>query len=218
MDLAEIKIYRMTHIANIPHILQHGITHSNSPNYNPKFIPIGDISLINTRNNKTVTVDNNNNFDSSKTTITLGDYIPFYFGLKMPMLYVIQNSGNFIVSSTSPEKIIYLACNVSQIITGQKKFFFSDGHATDNLTTFYDKSKINDLPQIIDWSAVNASYWGGQENLIVKWKKQAEFLVSEDIAPDSVVEFVCYNNATKNELIALGVIENRIIVKSNAYY
>lgn len=40
----------MTHIENIPHILRYGITHADSAYANPSFIPIGDGSLIQTRN------------------------------------------------------------------------------------------------------------------------------------------------------------------------
>ena len=42
-------IYRMTHIDNIPHILQYGITHKSSPNSNPCYKTIGDIDIINKR-------------------------------------------------------------------------------------------------------------------------------------------------------------------------
>ncbi len=34
MELGKISVYRMTHIENIPHILQFGITHKSSPNAN----------------------------------------------------------------------------------------------------------------------------------------------------------------------------------------
>ncbi|MFN0187492.1 MAG: DarT ssDNA thymidine ADP-ribosyltransferase family protein [Bacteroidia bacterium] len=42
LELNEIYLYRITHIENIPHILQHGITHLSSPNTNPNFVPIGE--------------------------------------------------------------------------------------------------------------------------------------------------------------------------------
>jgi hypothetical protein len=50
-DFNKIYLYRMIHVDNIPHILQHGITHSTSANANPNFVPIGDGGLIATRNN-----------------------------------------------------------------------------------------------------------------------------------------------------------------------
>jgi hypothetical protein len=39
-DLNKIYLYRMMHIANVPHILVHGITHRTSANANPNFTPI----------------------------------------------------------------------------------------------------------------------------------------------------------------------------------
>ena len=218
MDLAEIKVYRMTHIDNIEHILQYGITHRNSPNHNPDYIAIGDISLINTRDTKQVTVDNGDFLNMDSDTITLGDFIPFYFGIKMPMLYVIQNGGNFVTKSTPASKIVYMVCSINKIINHHEDYFFSDGHATDNLTSFYDKTKINELPDIIDWNAIRASYWGGQDNLNVKRKKQAEFLVSGDVASKHIIGFGCYNINAKNKLVDLGINEDKIKVIPNAYY
>ncbi len=218
MDLAEIKVYRMTHIDNIEHILQNGITHRNSPNHNQNYITIGDISLINTRDTKQVTVDNGDFLDFDASTITLGDFIPFYFGVKMPMLFVIQNGGNFVITSTPASKIVYMVCPVSRIIKKYENYYFSDGHATDNLTSFYNKTRINDLSKIIEWNAVKASYWGGQDNLNVKRKKQAEFLVSDDVEPNLIFGFGCYNDVAKNKLIGFGIKEEKIKVIPNAYY
>lgn len=218
MELAEVKVYRMTHIDNIEHILQYGITHKNSPNHNPNYISIGDVSLINTRDHKQITVDNGDFLDFNASTITLGDFIPFYFGVKMPMLYVIQNGGNFVTKSTPPSEIIYLACSVREIMKQHEEYYFSDGHATDNLTSFYDKTKISALTEIVDWNAVRASYWGGQENLNIKRKKQAEFLVSEDLAPNLIIGFGCYNDSTRKRLIDFGIKEDKIKIIPNAYY
>jgi hypothetical protein len=65
----------MIHFQNIPHILKNGITHSSSANANHNFVPIGDASLISTRNSFLLNNDKH-----------LGDYIPFYFGTRRPML------------------------------------------------------------------------------------------------------------------------------------
>lgn len=218
MDLAEIYVYRITHIDNIPHILQYGITHKNSPNRNPKFVSVGDESLISTREKKQIAVDNGDYLAFETFNITLGDFIPFYFGVKMPMLYVIQNGGNFVINPTPPTNIIYMACSLNKIIKSQKYFYFSDGHATDNLTTFFDKNKIADLPNIVDWNSVKASYWGGQDNLNIKRKKQAEFLVSDDIPTNLIFGFGCYDEVAKNKLIDFGIKEKDIKLIPNAYY
>ena len=119
--------------------------------------------------------------------ITLGDYTPFYFGVKMPMLYVAQNGGNFVEKATSSGDIVYLICCLKSIISSGNTFYFTDGHATDNYTTFYDRSRLDKLVKIVDWSAVKSQYWGGVENLNVKRKKQAELLVHGDIAPEHII-------------------------------
>ena len=97
-------------------------------------------------------------------------------------------------------------------------YYFSDGHATDMLTSFYDETKIDELVNIIDWTAIITSYWGGTENLNIKRKKQAEFLISGDLSPDFIIGFGCNSNETKNRLIQMGIAEDKIKVIPNAYY
>jgi len=219
VELNKVILYRITHIENIPYILQFGITHRNSQNRNPNFKNIGDISLIDTRTKKSILVDNGDfNKISGLTSIPLGDYIPFYFGVRMPMLYVAQHGGNFVEQATPPSDIIYLACSISKIVSSKIDFLFTDGHATDMLTSFYDASKINELVEIIDWEAVKSLYWGGNENLNIKRKKQAEFLVLGDLPPDFVIGFGCYNENAKSRLISFGIDEGKIKVIPNAYF
>lgn len=217
MSLDNINLYRITHIDNLPHILTHGITGKNSVNANPNFISIGDASLIATRAGKSVHVTDGNSFGIFPTII-LGDYIPFYFGVRMPMLYVIQNGGNFVNNATPPQNIIYLVCSLQFIINLGITYYFCDGHATDSFTTFYSSAKIIDLQQIIDWDAVKEPYWGGDGNLNIKRKKQAEFLVLEDIVPSCLVGYVCYNEQAKSRLLVYGIREDKIKIMPNCYY
>ena len=208
----------MIHVGNIKHILDNGITHRNSQNSNPDFISIGDISLIDHRSNRTVIVDNGDFENSSSQTITLGDFIPFYFGVKMPMLYIMQGGGNAVQKATPPQDIIYIACSISKIIEAGNTYYFSDGHATTNLTTFHDATMTNSLTKIIAWDAIRAPYWGGSENLNLKRKKQAEFLVQGDLPVNTIIGYGCQNDDAKQFLINLGVSEKRIKVIPKAYY
>jgi ssDNA thymidine ADP-ribosyltransferase, DarT len=216
--LEEVKLYRITHIKNIPHILRNGITHRHSANCNPDFINIGDRSLIDTRSNKHVLVDNGDISNPNTTTIVLGEFIPFYFGVKMPMLYVIQNGGNFVEKATLPKDIVYIVCSVIEIIKNGYNFYFTDGHATDNLTTFYDRNRINYLPSIIDWNSIRSSYWGGNDNLNIKRKKQAEFLISNEIDPKCIIGFGCFNEISRKTLIDLSVESEIVKIIPQAYY
>lgn len=201
----------MTHVENIPHILQYGVVHHSSPNRNQNFVSIGDKSLIDFRSTKTVLVRGK--------SIILGDFIPFYFGVRMPMLYVIQIGGNYVEKARKAEEIVYVVVPLKRIVEHNFLYYFSDGHATDGLTTFYEAVDINKLPSIIDWKAVKSKYWSGDGiPTDIKRRKQAELLVKEDIPPEYIIGFVCYNDKAKNQLVSFGVEEQRIKVFPNAYY
>ena len=215
MDLSQIYIYRMTHIENVPHILKHGITHKNSPHANSDYVAIGDNSLIDARATKSVNISNGNR-SQSFGNITLGDFIPFYFGVRMPMLFVIQRGLNG-VKMVSPENVVYITCKLSDIIQSGITCYFSDRHAIDAFALFYDLQKITNLPTIINWEAVKSSYWGGEENLETKKQKEAEFLVADDIPPQYLYGFVCYNETAKQRLIEFSV-DKKIKVYPQAYY
>ena len=205
----------MTHIENITHILKNGITNKKSPNAKPDYISIGDISLIDTRSTRIVNISNGNRSESHGT-IVLGDFIPFYFGVRMPMLYVMQHGGNYVEKATPPQNIVYVVCKVSDIILSGVNFYFSDGHATDNLSLFYDSSKVDNLPIIIDENAIKAKFWN--DNLDIKRKKQAEFLVANDISSNFLTGFVCYNEIAKQRLIDMNINSEKIKIYPQAYY
>lgn len=164
----------MTHIENIPHILQYGITHHHSPNANSHYRSIGDRSLIDFRANKEINI--------GSECIVLGDYIPFYFGIRMPMLYVIQHGGNCVPQATKAEEIVYVVVSLAQIIEDEK-------------------------------------IWSGENiDRDLKRRKQAEFLVKNDIPPEYIIGYVCYNQSSKERMINWKIPENIIKVFPQAYY
>lgn len=196
----------MTHIANVPHILAHGITHKHSAGANTAFTPIGDPSLIASRNS--FVLDNGR---------TLGEYIPFYFGTRMPMLFVIQNGFNG-VPSVNPEEIVYCVSSVGKIAEIDQDFVFTDGHAVDSFSSQYYKRDIEKIDEILDMSAIKAKYWKDEKDLDLKRRKEAEFLVLGDIPFTAVLGFVVFNERAKNTLKANGVIENKIHINGNSYF
>lgn len=171
MPLSNVYIYRMVHIDNVPHILQNGITHKTSPNANSNYAPIGDSSIIISRNGRTISVKT---ASGQIKNIIIGDFIPFYFGYRTPMLYVIQKGFNS-VTPQSPENIIYLVCNVQGIIDAKLEFYFTDGHAIDSLSTCYDKSFAGNIKNLVDIRATKLSDWTQDRD--DKRKKEAEFLI-----------------------------------------
>lgn len=192
----------MTHIENIPHILQNGITHSTSPNANPDFVPIGDSSLISTRSSFLL---NNGRL--------LGDYIPFYFGYRTPMLVKMQKGYEIL-----PENIVYCVSSVQKMIDLGLDFVFTDGHAIEKLSFQYTISDIQNIDSLIDKNAIKSKYWKDENDLDLKRRKEAEFLVLGNIAPDGVLGYVTYNENTKKRLIDFGADASKVVVKPKYYF
>lgn len=201
----------MTHIANIPHILLHGITSKSSRNANPDYVSIGDSSLIANREHTSLTVNNKD--------VNIGNYIPFYFWLKMPMLYVIQHGYNYVPNPVKAEDIVYIVVSLTDLTSSGKEYYFTDGHAKDKLSKVYDATAIKDIENILDWDAIRAEKWSGDGiDTEVKRKKQAEFLYSDDIKPELIVGYACYNELAKNKLTTFGVQESLIKIFPKFYY
>ncbi|MFZ6664109.1 type II toxin-antitoxin system toxin DNA ADP-ribosyl transferase DarT [Peijinzhouia sedimentorum] len=196
----------MIHIENIPHILEYGITHSTSRNANPNFVPIGDKSLITTRNDFKL---NNSR--------QLGEYIPFYFGVRTPMLYVVQNGFNM-VAPTPAENIVYCVSSVQKIINMQLEFVFTDGHAVDSFSSQYTVGDIQNIDTILDMNAINAKYWRDENDLDKKRRKEAEFLVLGDINKEAILGFYTYNEKAKNCLIKFGANSDNIHIRPIYYF
>ena len=196
----------MTHIENIPHIYQYGITHIDSPNANSTYVPIGDNSIISRRNDLVVPDGRN-----------LGEFIPFYFGTCMPMLYVIQKGFNG-VRATAAGEIVYCITSAQQIISHHLDFLFTDGHAVDSFSSFFSLSDINNIDHIIDQKAIKKKYWKDENDLDLKRRKEAEFLVGNDIPNAAILGFAVYDEAAKIRLIGFGIDSMKIIVEKGFYF
>lgn len=72
--------YRITHIQNLPLILENGIVNKNHSDADGNYIEIGNPEIINVRSTTQVRIDGYG---------VIGDYVPFYFTPKSIMLYNI---------------------------------------------------------------------------------------------------------------------------------
>lgn len=205
-DFSKIYLFRMTHISNVAHILECGMTHRLSPNSNPRYQAIGDSSLILTRNIRHVPDGR-----------PLGDFIPFYFWHSMPMLYVIQNGFNE-VPKVNKEDIVYCICTLASIIEHGLSFYFTNGHSVDRFSSFFTEKDIGNIEQLVDFSAVKAQYWKDEKDTDRKRRKEAEFLVAGDIPTSAIKGYIANNEAAKAALTLMGVPEGQVSIKPNFYF
>ncbi len=188
LDFNKLYIYRITHIDNIEHILQYGITHKNSAYCNQGYRTIGDDSLINRRDNKFL-----------PNGQVLGDYVPFYFHYRMPMLFVLQKGFNQLPACSASE-IVYCISSVQQVLAAQLPFLFTNGHALAGLSTIYESKEIERIAELLDFEAIKAHYWKSDEDLDLKRRKEAEFLVLGDMPLNSILGFAVYDQTSKAKI------------------
>lgn len=176
------KLYRITHIDNLEHIVKLGkITSPNNEMRDPEYIGIGDNSLIDHRSHRQVPLPPHGTFR---------DYISFYFCNRSPMLFVIQKGFNE-VKKRAPEEIIYLVTNYSRIKNSGKPFMFFDGHAIESISSCYnDDSGLEE----IDWNIIDDQYWKEtEEDPDRKRRKQAELLVYNELSLNDLLGIAAYN-------------------------
>lgn len=203
-------LYRITHIKNLDFILKTKIINCpNSNNCDPNFIGIGDSSLILSRKSRQIPIIPNGDFS---------DYVAFYFGARSPMLYNIQKGFNDIIKR-NPEDIIYLITSFDIVKENKSKFVFTDGHGYHHLSQFFNQE--SDLKEV-DWKTINLATWNDTEDdPDRKRKKQAEFLIHNEVPFSMIVAIVVYNENAKT-IVSAKLAENNIgcnvVVKSNYYY
>ncbi len=182
-------IFRMIHFSNLEFILTHGLHTKNSSTCDPSYINIGDVQLIEQRQSFHVRINPPGG--------DLGDYIPFYFGGHSPMLLNIK-TGYRGIQQRPQDELIYIVCQISQVISQCPEWCFTDGHAKNNITEFYND--VKDLIHV-DWNIVKSQFWRNDEDDMDRMrKKQAEFLVKNHV-PVSCIAGIIVKTATRETYV-----------------
>lgn len=206
---AEIWLYRMTHVDNLPHILRQGLVVVTSPNTDPNFRSIGDQSLIEVRKDLDAPNPPGGKFS---------EYIPFYLGHRSPMLYQIA-TGYEGVKKIPQSDIVYIVVNHQCIVQNGLNWFYTDGHARHGMTRFYtDESGFDDL----DWEAIYATQWRNTEDDPDRQrKKQSEYLVKGSVPIACFAYFLTFDEQSKQKVESLQAIAQTAIpvkISKQAYY
>ena len=147
----------------------------------------------------------------------IGDFIPFYFGPRSPMLYVIQHGYNG-VRRIEAGKIVYCVIRIEDIIRDNIECYFSDGHVLNGLTQVFYGNLLDKVDEYVHYNEVFAYRWDDDENLDLKRRKEAELLLKNDLPAQYIKGFVVYNIEAKQLLLSMGVNEKKVVVKPNYYF
>ena len=147
---------------------------------------------------------------------TVGDYVPFYFAPRSPMLLAISR-GNVEGYTAGQQPVIYLCSSTEAVDAAKLRWVFTEGHADMGYTDFFDD--FENLEKI-DWKLMTAKYWNAiPEDPDRSRRRQAEFLVKTFFPWKLVKQIAVYGNATAkmvNDILAGG--PPPIVIQQGWYY
>ncbi|MBN8574770.1 MAG: DUF4433 domain-containing protein [Candidatus Kapaibacterium sp.] len=203
------QLFRITHINNLPFILENGLYCPNATIQDPHFTAIGFPSLIEYRRDRVVPI---------APYGTLADYVPFYFWYRSPMLYVIYKGNDPEIIQTPQNEIVYIISSFESLQENNCRFIFTDRHAKLEYAQFFDNPSHKSE---LSWDIIKNDTWGRQYGADRKEKKQAECLVYQHVPIGSIIGIAVLNESS--QVIAQNSVAdaNRTIpvkVKENFYF
>ncbi|WCJ58800.1 DUF4433 domain-containing protein [Fontisphaera persica] len=174
-------IFRITHLANIPWLLDHGLHCQSAPQRDPHFHALGNPELIARRQHRRVPIAPGG---------TLADYVPFYFTPYSIMLYNIK-TGHGGVPHVANEQIVFLVSSLRRVAEMGIAFVFTDRHAYVQTAAYYNS--LEDLAQV-DWKLLQSRDFSNDPNDPGKKERyQAEALVYRHLPMAGLMSLVCHN-------------------------
>lgn len=181
-------IFRITHVANVPWILDHGLHCKSSSVVDPNFVPIGMAELIQKRTHRVVPRGPGG---------TLSDYVPFYFTHSSVMLYNIKTGYNNVIQRPNRD-IVILVSTLHKLSETGTHFVFTNGHAYLQESEYFED--LADLPRI-DWDLLRKrDFQKDPDDPGKLGRYQAEALAHRHVPVDGLLGLACYDGSVQTQI------------------
>ncbi|MCO1579461.1 DUF4433 domain-containing protein [Crossiella sp. SN42] len=108
----------------------------------------------------------------------VGDYVPFYFAPRSPMLFKVARK-NFAQGRRVQDELIYLISRTSKV-DAVRPIVCSDRNAAASLVDF--RSGTADLGRFVDWDLMRSAMWNDtDDDPDRRQRRMAELLVHESV-------------------------------------
>ena len=209
IDPARALIFRITHMANVPWILEHGLHCRNAPEFDPNFRNIGNADLIGRRHHRVVPIPPGG---------TLSDYVPFYFTPYSIMLYNIK-TGYGGVTQVPNGEIVILVSSLRKVAELGLPLVFTNQHAYPQAAEYF--SSLDDLGRV-DWPLLQSrDFRHDPEDPGKKERYQAEALIHRHLPLTALLGIACHDATAQAQLQAkLGRrnLSLEIVVRATWYF
>jgi hypothetical protein len=207
------KIYRITHLENLPGIVD-GMLWSDAERIR-RDVNCHIVGMKEIKRRRLEELD-----VACHPGTKVGRYVPFYFCYRSIMLYLLYRGNHPDLAYRGGQNpIIHLEADLHATVdwadANGRRRAFSNGNAGTRYTPFFDDLGKLD---VLDWQAIGATDW---TDPFVKERKQAEFLVEESL-PWELMERIGVIDSEAARRVANVLSEARhkpaIVVERNWYY
>jgi len=183
-------IFRITHIANVPWILDHGLHCRNSTVHDADFREIGNRDLIAKRLSHSV---------PDGPGSTLSDYVPFYFTPWSPMQMNIT-TGYMGTPLTPASEVVFLVSSIHRLDQRKLPYVLTDRHAYLQAARF--STDATGLANV-DWTLLQSRDFKRSDSDPGKVERyQAEALVHRHVPVDALVGLAVRDSTAETKLKA----------------
>ncbi|HZK82274.1 MAG TPA: DUF4433 domain-containing protein [Humisphaera sp.] len=202
------RIFRITHIDNVPWILANGLHCCNAKCHDPNFRQIGNPDIITKRATRVVSIVPKG---------TLSDYVPFYFTPFSPMLLNIKTGYG--VRMTPMPEIAIIVTSLHKVAEEGLDFVFTDRHAY--MATAEFSRNLKDLTRI-DWTLLQSRNFKRDPDDTGKFERyQAEALIHKVVPVSALSGIVCHGppqQAKVQKEIANLSLQVKVVARPDWYF
>ena len=198
-------IFRITHIKNIPWILEHGLHCQSSSVQDPNYTQIGRPEIIQSRDER--------KFEHGGKVCLLKDYVPFYFTPRSPMLLNIKTGWDGLILRPM-EEVVFIVSSFQKLKDNNVEFLFSDRNACLKNATFSSDPK--DLQQFVPWADLQNSNFMRDPNRPENVERyMAEALVHKHLPVGGIEAIVCQSEKAVKTVDVL-VKKHNLVIRISA--
>ncbi|MEU4556776.1 DUF4433 domain-containing protein [Actinoplanes sp. NPDC023936] len=212
---ADRWLYHFTHIDNLPSMSAVGhVSCDVSARTGLMTVEVGATDIKERRRRRAVPIAPGG---------CVGDYVPFYFAPRSPMLYRIACDHRDSVPGRyqgGDRPLVYLVTSIGAVLGAHLDWVATDGNAATATTEF--TSDLASLEAAVDWPLMESERWNSTEDDPDRQRRRlAEFLVHRRV-PLSLIRWVAtYDERHKEqvkEMMSGNPLTERIIVRPGWYY
>jgi ssDNA thymidine ADP-ribosyltransferase, DarT len=181
-------IFRITHVDNVPWILEHGMHARNGAKFDPNYRNIGNVELIDKRARREVAVPPGG---------TLSDYVPFYFTpYSIMMLNIHTRYGG--LPQVPNEEIVIFVSSLHHAAKQGCSLVFTNQHAYPPMAEYF-----TDLGQLdaVDWPLLQSrNFKHDPDDPGKKERYQAEALIWQHVPLGALKGVCCFTTSVERRI------------------